>query len=179
MNKKETYTELLRKPEWQKKRLEIFNRDNFTCQLCGCQDSELQVHHRVYRKGAKPWEYDNSELITLCNRCHESETEEKSQHYETFKNICNLARETGLSEQFIEALFSRVLSAVALFSHKEDDYGIYGGEEDMMKNTLYGTQTLNDARVLFSNGLTLTETEEGILKNARMELFDIYKTIGK
>jgi hypothetical protein len=31
----------------------------------------LNVHHRFYIKGRKPWEYDNDEaLITLCSDCH-------------------------------------------------------------------------------------------------------------
>ena len=61
----------LRSPLWQKKRLEIMQRDNFTCCKCGCTHKELQVHHIKYIKGRKPWEYDNEDLITLCNDCHE------------------------------------------------------------------------------------------------------------
>ena len=30
----------------------------------------LHVHHRLYVLERLPWEYDNSELITLCNWCH-------------------------------------------------------------------------------------------------------------
>ena len=29
------YSEQLKSPKWQKKRLEIMQRDKFTCQLCG------------------------------------------------------------------------------------------------------------------------------------------------
>lgn len=68
---KEDYAELLRSPLWQKKRLEIMQRDNFTCCKCGCTHKELQVHHIKYIKGRKPWEYDNEDLVTLCNDCHE------------------------------------------------------------------------------------------------------------
>ena len=176
MEKKKTYSELLRSPKWQKKRLEIMQRDDFTCQYCGSEDKELQVHHRVYRNGAKPWEYDNSELITLCSHCHEIETEEKSQHYETFKEICKLGRQVGLSEQFIDSLLCNVLSSIALLTDNED-YGIYGLEEDLLKNTLYGTQILNDAKVLFSNGIKLNESEEKDLEKYCGELYNVYKKI--
>lgn len=65
-----TYSEKLRDPRWQRKRLEVLNRDDFTCQLCGAKETELHVHHEAYKKGANPWEYDNSWLITYCKYCH-------------------------------------------------------------------------------------------------------------
>ena len=70
MQKKQTYAELLKDPRWQKKRLEIMQRDNFTCQYCGATDKELQVHHLVYYENMCPWEYNGDELITLCKDCH-------------------------------------------------------------------------------------------------------------
>lgn len=30
----------------------------------------LNVHHKYYITGRKPWEYDNNVLVTLCNECH-------------------------------------------------------------------------------------------------------------
>jgi hypothetical protein len=69
-----TYKEKLLDPRWQKKRLEILQRDNFTCQMCGDTKSTLQVHHKLYIKGNDPWEYPNLMLITLCGDCHEHET---------------------------------------------------------------------------------------------------------
>ena len=59
------YSEQLKSPMWQKKRLEILNRDNFTCQDCGDTESQLQVHHKSYVFGNKVWEYDNDNLVTL------------------------------------------------------------------------------------------------------------------
>ena len=75
MTKNSKYAEKLRDPRWQKKRLEIFDRDDWTCQMCGDGGSTLHVHHRVYEKGKEPWEYDNSSLVTLCECCHTFETE--------------------------------------------------------------------------------------------------------
>jgi 5-methylcytosine-specific restriction endonuclease McrA len=65
------YSEKLKDPRWQKKRLEIFERDNFACQLCGDSESTLVVHHFKYE--GEPWEIDNKYLITYCESCHESE----------------------------------------------------------------------------------------------------------
>lgn len=72
---KKTYVEKLRDPRWQKKRLEILNRDNFTCQSCFSSEKTLHVHHKIYIKGVEPWDYNNEYLITLCEECHAWETE--------------------------------------------------------------------------------------------------------
>jgi len=65
-----TYSEKLKHPKWQKKRLEIMNRDKFQCQLCEDRDTTLNVHHKEYIDGADPWEYPSDLLITLCEDCH-------------------------------------------------------------------------------------------------------------
>lgn len=64
------YSEQLKSPKWQKKRLEIMQRDKFTCQLCGDKETTLNVHHLEYIKDAKAWECDNNSLVTLCEHCH-------------------------------------------------------------------------------------------------------------
>jgi 5-methylcytosine-specific restriction endonuclease McrA len=64
-----TYSEKLRSPLWQKKRLEIFERDGWTCKFCHSKDKNLQVHHIVYRK-IDPWLYPNHLYQTVCEDCH-------------------------------------------------------------------------------------------------------------
>jgi hypothetical protein len=66
-----TYKEQLQDPRWQKKRLEILNRDDFKCQYCKSGKITLHVHHLCYLKGLKIWEYDNELLITLCKDHHD------------------------------------------------------------------------------------------------------------
>ena len=64
-----TYAEKLKHPKWQKKRLQVLNRDKFTCRDCGDKDRQLQVHHCFYETG-EPWETDLIYLLTLCEKCH-------------------------------------------------------------------------------------------------------------
>lgn len=64
-----TYSSKLRNPKWQKKRLEILNRDEFTCRLCTDKETTLNVHHLEYK--GNPWDVPNTSLITLCEHCHE------------------------------------------------------------------------------------------------------------
>lgn len=67
---KQSYSDKLKSPKWQKKRLEIMKRDDFTCKKCGDTETQLHVHHKEYINGLDPWEYDNKFLITLCEDCH-------------------------------------------------------------------------------------------------------------
>lgn len=70
--KRASYYELLRHPLWQEKRLRIMGRANFHCERCSTNQITLNVHHKLYRKGAAPWEYADHELQCLCENCHES-----------------------------------------------------------------------------------------------------------
>jgi len=67
-----TYADKLKDPRWQKKRLQIMDRDGFQCQMCFDREETLTVHHKKYIYGKEPWEYDGKYLITLCEDCHES-----------------------------------------------------------------------------------------------------------
>jgi hypothetical protein len=64
------YSEQLKSPLWQRKRLKIMERDNFQCKVCESKSKQLTVHHFQYKSNAMAWDYENSMLITLCNDCH-------------------------------------------------------------------------------------------------------------
>jgi 5-methylcytosine-specific restriction endonuclease McrA len=64
------YQDKLRDVEWQRKRLEIFQRDGRACTTCGASTGEMHVHHKRYRRGMMPWESPADELTTLCADCH-------------------------------------------------------------------------------------------------------------
>lgn len=68
-----TYAEKLKDPRWQKKRLEIMERDEFTCQNCGTKNDCLHIHHKTYEFGNDPWNYEDKNFITLCEVCHKQE----------------------------------------------------------------------------------------------------------
>lgn len=72
-----SYSEKLKHPKWQKKRLEILERDEFTCKNCGDSSSELHVHHIKYVFNTEIWDYENQYLITLCKVCHNKISELK------------------------------------------------------------------------------------------------------
>lgn len=65
---KKTYAEKLLDPRWQKKRLEILQRDEWKCRYCGNNEITLHIHHEKYEK--EPWEVDSDYLKTCCKDCH-------------------------------------------------------------------------------------------------------------
>ena len=88
MTQKSEYAKKLRDPRWQRKRLEVMNRDEFTCKICGAKDKTLNVHHCFY-DGREPWEYKDISLTTLCEDCHQNEAVESRNSREfLFSVLC-------------------------------------------------------------------------------------------
>ena len=69
-----SYKEQYLDPRWQKKRLEVLDRDEWCCQRCYDNESTLHVHHRYYIKKTAIWDYPLEAFLTLCEECHEYET---------------------------------------------------------------------------------------------------------
>ena len=56
--------------EYRRFRRSVLERDDYTCQFCGCRQKELHVHH-IKPFADYPWlrtDVDNG--ITLCPNCH-------------------------------------------------------------------------------------------------------------
>jgi len=65
-----TYKKKLLNPKWQRKRLSILERDNWTCQHCLNTTKTLEVHHINYKSNCEPWDHPDDLLQTLCSDCH-------------------------------------------------------------------------------------------------------------
>jgi hypothetical protein len=86
------YSDKLKDPRWQKRRLEILERDGWACQICEDKEHTLHVHHKIYEQGKAPWEYDNDSLVTLCQNCHDDYLDEEKARSLIFKNIINMLK---------------------------------------------------------------------------------------
>lgn len=53
--------------EW---RTSVFQRDKFTCQICGAVGGKLNAHHVKEWAKYKELRFDLSNGITLCEKCH-------------------------------------------------------------------------------------------------------------
>jgi len=91
MNKQE-YFESFKDPRWQKKRLEILERDDFECIVCGDKKAQLHAHHTIYFENSYPWEYPNRCIKTLCDKCH---TDEHESLFDCLKQMSHTLRYLG------------------------------------------------------------------------------------
>ena len=67
----------------------------------------LNIHHKYYIKGRKPWEYDNDALVTLCEKCHKEIHEKekipvKDENYSLlyYPPICERCGGSGYLQQY-------------------------------------------------------------------------------
>jgi hypothetical protein len=122
MSSKKTYSEMLKHPKWQKKRLEVLERANFECELCGDGDSTLNVHHGYYRKGNKPWEYRDESFHCLCEDCHSGVTETVAY----MKELIGLSPVQGL--YFVQGFLMAAASfRVEILVTADDDHELLNG----------------------------------------------------
>jgi len=88
----EAYRQALRDPRWQRRRLEILERDGWRCMECGDGATTLHVHHRCYVRGHLPWESPDTDLETLCEACHQRE------HLRNFERLVDALHQIDLIE---------------------------------------------------------------------------------
>lgn len=72
---------------WNRKRQEILERDNYECQMCkekGLFKKADVVHHIKHLKARADLGLTESNLLSLCNVCHNDVHPEKLNGYEVY-----------------------------------------------------------------------------------------------
>lgn len=116
------YSELLKHPMWQKRRLEIMNIAEFKCQMCLVGNSTLHVHHLSYKRGNKPWEYPDENFACLCEKCHNDLHASESEAKKTFGSLYDFNLERAMG--YIKGLELSQGSCHATVDIKSDDYAV-------------------------------------------------------
>lgn len=131
-NTRNWYGDQLKKPEWQRKRLEVFQRDEWTCTYCGDKTEELHVHHLEYR--GKPWEAEINKLRTACCDCHKMIS-----HFD-FTDVVSVFKPEYLDKRFLFFCVKHEDKAVSVISHfkssqKWDVIG-FGSSQRLLNDTI-------------------------------------------
>ena len=113
------YSQKLKHPKWQRRRLEILQRDNFTCMFCNDSETELQIHHKKYVNGRQIWEYEDVELITLCKHCH-SVVEYLKRNSERTEVSSSLKLYRGVDKKSCVIITKSTTGGVAFFEYIND-----------------------------------------------------------
>ena len=67
-------------PQWRSKRESILRRDNYQCQECrryGKLVQAREVHHIKHLDEAPELAFEDSNLVSLCHKCHNAKHPEK------------------------------------------------------------------------------------------------------
>ena len=145
-----SYSDKLRLPKWQRKRLEILSRDNFICCNCSDNETELQVHHKEYKNGCEPWEYDNSNFETLCKDCH---------------TIIEIFRKQGLNVLILKKKINLELNSKAMTAYFFTQDGVKCvAIFDVIDNTYNLLLSISEATIIMFSS-TMRDLVNPILKN--------------
>lgn len=98
------YKDYIKTDHWQHFRKEALKHFNATCQLCGANDTTLDVHHKTYiNRGRETF----NDVIVLCRHCHDL--------YHHNKDQCTCSRcsgEEGEHEIVMEILTEQPTSQI-------------------------------------------------------------------
>lgn len=144
-----TYREKLLDPRWQKKRLFVLERDNWTCQACQSTTKTLNVHHKFYEGYKDPWDYDDNVLVTLCQECHASEEGTKA----IFKAFTNKLLLAGFNYENL-SMYLLGLMVVPTFEVSRFDRVRLAGFATSSRSTLdFAAQELEANKVAFMEAI--------------------------
>jgi hypothetical protein len=99
-----TYSEKLKDPRWQKRRLELLDGSNWTCGWCSTKSKTLHVHHGFYRRGVDPWDYEDKVMHVLCDECHKMAETGRDKLYEFLGKL--LPRSVAIFGQMVAEIQS-------------------------------------------------------------------------
>lgn len=176
--KKRAYSEQLKDPRWQKKRLEQLERFKWTCSHCYGTEETLHVHHQYYVSGRAPWEYPDCCYLVLCKTCHEAQRGEVQDFErpiaalysplipcharEYAEGITENKRDSGVDESIAAALADPI-SGFAILVHIKEQCDAWYEFEQLRHDASFGgtTPTLSDLRALWARAENLAREKGG------------------
>lgn len=68
---------IYKSPLWRRVRVQILERDGYTCKTCGKHGGRLECHHRRPIEDGGDW-FDPDNLETICRTCHIQEAKDRN-----------------------------------------------------------------------------------------------------
>lgn len=142
--------------EWYEISRRIKARDHNTCQMCGRNDVPLSVHHMYYGIGGDIFGVPDESLITLCEKCHESQKEYRLEQEDLLDNLRSFYTDFELYE-LMQFLLSPFIYDGFAYMQKlnpleiiKDKY--YGNEEELdniikWRERVYGEKLKHQAAI--------------------------------
>lgn len=115
-----TYSEKLKDPRWQKKRLRVLEAAGWKCEFCGASDKALHVHHLKYT--GEPWDAPMEDLEALCQDHHDLVHSEGSLLTVSFDLRASKARE--------------LLSAITAYEQKSSAASVSTSKETVLSEAI-------------------------------------------
>lgn len=156
---KAKYAQKYRDPRWQKKRLEVMQRDGFKCLFCGAADKTLNVHHCYYIAGRDPWDYHPASLLTLCERCHGEVGDPGCELISEAHDACAWWQYENAAMLNVMRHFSADRwNRVRLYTHISSSDSVLSGEVDITR----AAKTLSDAAGFLLSNEWLESLEKAV-----------------
>lgn len=132
------YHEQLKHPLWQKKRLEVMERNGFRCEKCEREDDQLNIHHPFYKRGAMLWQYEPEELMCLCAACHKDE-HAKDEEIKRLLAFCTHSKGNviGYLKAINDSPYTKLNDSEEIAGYL-DCYGVYGETRRIVDDALHG-----------------------------------------
>lgn len=144
--------------EWYEISKRIKARDHNTCQMCGCNDRPLSVHHRYYGKDGSIFTVPDDALVTLCEVCHTNEHEAQQGLHRQIDELKERFAHYGLSVQYLECMLSQIDRVLELYEYGEDIHS--SGAINLFGYCLYYIQIYTDIVACKKIGIDCRELVE-------------------
>lgn len=138
-----TYSEKLKDPRWQRRRLEVLEAAGWCCSQCQSADKTLHVHHNFYRSRTEPWNYPDHALRVLCEECHEIVEEQRTEFKELSESLFQDPEGIGFAVEATIGFMKALRMFYALGTHPEHTESLAGyGQEYGFARFFEGDQRL-------------------------------------
>lgn len=167
----------MQSPMWQNLRSQRLRIDGFKCQRCGSYD-RLQVHHLRYDLNFG-MENPYTDLVTLCEKCHEEIEKEKRMHREEVKAYWESQRdrwEKEKEERIASHKHHQDLIRQFIEEHRSDDTSNVGkGKKnycnlDVLKSVFYPWMRAHGAEEFDDGYIPGTAQVQEYFRNRKYEV---------